>query len=391
VKVVLVHRVLPHWRIPVFRRLAAWPGIEFVALHGSDFPGTKTTNGHDLSGFTHRELWTLRLVSRITGEREICFPLWPSLPFHLWRERPDVILAEGGSNLPMAFVLVATALALRVPVVWWTLGEIPHPGPLTPSQRLFRALVCFLERRCDAYLGFSSMARTYFERCGYPTESSFVAVNCVDTEAVEARRPAARAAAEPLRVRLGLSGKRVLLFVGALAPYKRVEDLVAVYGRLRLRHPELRLVVVGGGTHQRVLEAHALEVGAQDALFTGEVIEGVDPYFELGDVLVLPGLGGLAISEAMTHGLPVLATLADGCEVDLVQQGRNGFLLPPAEPDQLEARLESLLTDPEQLRRMGEESRSIIQHEHNIGTYMENLVAALRYATHRTGGSAAKA
>ena len=31
-KVVLVHRVLPHWRAPVFRRLAAWPGIDFIAL-----------------------------------------------------------------------------------------------------------------------------------------------------------------------------------------------------------------------------------------------------------------------------------------------------------------------------------------------------------------------
>ena len=108
-KVVLAHRVLPHWRTPVFRRLARVPGIEFVALHGSDFPGTKTVNGRDLSGFAHRELWTLRLVSRITDEREICFPFWPTLPFHLWRERPDVILAEGGSNLPAVCLLVASA------------------------------------------------------------------------------------------------------------------------------------------------------------------------------------------------------------------------------------------------------------------------------------------
>jgi len=379
-KVVLAHRVLPHWRIPVFQRLADWPDIDFVALHGSDFPGTKTLNAKDLSGFEHRKLFTMRLISKITDEREIAFPLWPSLPWHLWRERPDVVLTEGGSSLPNAFLLLATTWLLRIPVVWWTLGEIPHPQPLSFSQRLFRTLVRFLERRCVAYLGFSSMAREYFERCGYSRESQFVAVNCVDTDAVEGRRTDARAQADALRTRLGLIGKRVLLFVGALAPYKRVEDLILVYARLRKRHPDLRLLIVGGGNHQEVLEAYADEVDAKDVTFTGEVIEGVGPFFEVGDVLVLPGLGGLAISEAMTHGLPIVATLADGCEADLIQEGANGHVLAAGDTEQLESRLEALLADPDRIQRMGERSRAIIEHEHNINTYMENLVAALHYA-----------
>jgi glycosyltransferase involved in cell wall biosynthesis len=375
--------VLPHWRIPVFRRLAAWPGIELLALHGSDFPGTKTLNARDLSGFEHRELWTIRLVSRITAEREIAFPLWPTAPWHLWRERPDVLLLEGGSNLPSAFLLVATALCLRIPVVWWTLGEIPHPHRLTLSQRIFRALVRFLERRCTAFLGFSSMARAYFQRCGYPPEAQFVAVNCVDTDAVKERIPAARAQVAALRERLGLGDERVLLFVGSLAPYKRVEDLISVYARLRERHRDLRLVVVGGGSHRSALEAHAREVGAADLIFTGEVVDGIDPYFEMADVLVLPGLGGLAISEAMTHGLPVVSSLADGCERDLIEEGRNGYVVEPRDTRRLEACLEELLSDPERLRAMGEHSRRIVDERYNIGTYMESLVAALRYGAAR--------
>jgi glycosyltransferase involved in cell wall biosynthesis len=379
-KVVLVHRVLPHWRTPVFRRLAAWPGIDFIALHGSDFPGTKTVNGRDLSGFAHREMWTLRLVSRITDEREITYPLWPSLPWQLWRERPDVIFTEGGSNLAGAFMLIACALVLRVPVVWWTLGEIPHPGPLSLSQRVFRALVRFLERRCTAYVGFSSMAAEYFRRCGYPDESCFIAVNCIDTDAVKERLPRARADAGPLRAKLGLEGKRVLLFVGALAPYKRVEDLIDVHALLRERHDDLALLIVGGGPHREVLEAHAREVGASDVIFTGEVVDGVAPYFELGDILVLPGLGGLAISEAMTHGLPVVATLADGCEADLIEPGGNGYILEPGDIEALRSCLEEMLADSKRLGRMGARAREIIDTKHNIGRYMDHVVAALRFA-----------
>ncbi len=384
-KVVLVHRVLPHWRTPVFRRLAVREGIDFVALHGSDFPDTKTVNGNDLSGFAHRELWTLRLVSRVTDAREITWPLWPGLPVRLWRERPDVILAEGGANLPMVCVLILWARLMRVPVVWWTLGAIPHPGPLSTGQRLFRGLVRFLERQCTTYLGYSSLAREYFEACGYPAERCFIAVNCVDTDAVRERIPAAREPAKELRARLGLDDRRVLLFVGALAPYKRVEDLIDVYARLRDRYPDLALVIVGDGSHRQVLESHARRTGAPDIVFAGEVVEGVAPWFELGDVLVLPGLGGLAISEAMTHGLPIVATLADGCERDLVEEGGNGHLVPPGAPEELEARLEEMLSKPDRLDRMGRHSRRIIDERYDIGSYMEQLVDSLETAV-RLGG-----
>ncbi len=388
-KVVLIHRVLPHWRVPVFRRLAGRPGIELTVLHGSDFPGTKTVNAADLSGFTHRELATIRLISRITDEREIAFPLWPTLPWHLLSLRPDVILAEGGSNLPNCLILIACAGLLRIPVVWWTLGEIDHASPLTASQRAFRALVRFLERRCAAYLGFSSLAEAYFDRCGYPKEKQFIAVNCVDTDAVKERIPAARDQAVGLRQELGLEGARVLLFVGALAPYKRVEDLITVYARLRRDHPDLRLVVVGGGTHLRVLEEWAQSEGATDVVFTDEIIEGVDPYFQLADVLVLPGLGGLAISEAMTHGLPIIATIGDGCEVDLIRAGENGYIVTLGDLDRMETCLSELLRDPDRCRAMGESSRRLIDERYNINTYMDQLVSALhagskpgRFPTH---------
>ncbi len=378
-KVVLTYRVLPHWRTPVFRRLDAWEGIEFVALHGSDFPGTGTVNGRDLTGFSHRELWTLRVISTVRSEREITMPLCPTLPFHLMRERPDVILAEGGSNLANNFLVFAYAALTRTPVVWWTLGALDHGEPLVWWQRLFRGIVRAMERRATALLGYSSEALEYFEREGHPPERQFRAVNCVDTDLVAERADSARDEAGSLRERLGLVDKRVLLFVGKLAPFKRVEDLITVYGRLRAAHPELRLVVVGGGAHLPVLEAFAASEGIDDVIFTGEVVEGVATYFEIGDLLVLPGLGGLVISEAMAHGLPIVATRADGCERDLIGEGENGHVVPVGEIEALGAAIEDVLRDG-RLEAMGEASRQRIRDRYNIGRYMENLVAALRYA-----------
>jgi glycosyltransferase involved in cell wall biosynthesis len=380
VKVVLVHRVLHHWRTPVYRRLARWPGIDFLALHGADFPGTKSVNGRDLSGFAHRQLPTWRLISRISGEREIALPFFPTLLCALRRARPDVILADGGSNLLNNCLVILYSRLSGVPIVWWTLGEVRHPGRLGPLQRLFRWLVAAMDRRGAALVGYSSQALAYFERIGIPGERRFRAVNCVDTERVASQIEAARERVPGLRRRLGLEGRTVLLFVGALAPYKRVEDLIAVYAELRRERPELALVVVGGGGHRGALEGFAAEQGAADVVFAGEVVEDVAAWFQLGDVFVLPGLGGLAISEAMVHGLPVVVPEADGSERDLVEEGGNGWLFRRGDRGELRRHLERLAADAELRRRMGERSRWIIQNRYNIQSFMQNLVGALEYA-----------
>jgi glycosyltransferase involved in cell wall biosynthesis len=378
-RVVLTYRVLQHWRTPVFRRLASWPGFRFMALHGGDFPGTKAVNGKQLSGFEHRELATLRF-DLARDDNAIPMPLCPTLPWHLWRERPDVILTEGGSNLFNNFLTYAYAALTRTPIVWWTLGELRGEQALSRTQRLFRWLVRQMELRATALLGYSSVAIEYFDRQGYPKERQFRAVNCVDTDKVMEETRKALPRVDALRKQYDLEGKRVLLFVGALIPPKRLEDLIHAHARLVKRHPDLRLLIVGGGSHREALEREVEAIGAEGVIFTGQVIDDVHAYFELGDVFVLPGLGGLAISEAMAHGLPVLATEADGCEVDLVEEGMNGYLLPVGDRDVLEARLEEILDDPERLERMSAHSRWVIDNRYNIHTYMENVAAAVRYA-----------
>lgn len=378
-KLVLTYRVLQHWRTPVFRRLASWPGIRFCALHGGDFPGTKAVNGKNLDGFAHRELFTIRL-DLARGVDPIPMPICPTLSFQLMRERPDVILAEGGSNLLNNFFVYLYATISRTPVVWWTLGELRGEQELSRLQRIFRFFVRQMEQHSAALLGYSSVALDYFERQGYPSEKQFRAVNCVDTDLVKQHTEASAHRVPALREQYDLEGKRVLLFVGALIEAKRLEDLIHVHVRLHERHPELRLLIVGDGPHRAALEHEVAVLGAEGVIFAGQVIEDVHAYFDLGDVFVLPGLGGLAVSEAMTHALPVIATEADGCEVDLVEVGKNGYLLDVGDRGQLEACLEKMLAEPGLIARMGEHSRWVIDNKYNINTYMENVFAAVRFA-----------
>ena len=378
-KVALTNRVIMHYRVPVLRRLARMPNLVLRAFHGGDFPGTQTVNAGDLTGFDHVELATIRLTRRSDGV-EMGLPLCPTLPWHLVRFRPDVILAEGNSNLLNNFLVFAYAMLTRTPVVFWTLGELHRKTALTTSQRLMRSVTRWMEGHSSALLGYSSRALEYFDWQGLPKERQFRAVNCVDTNAVFARIEKARPHVAALRRSLQLDDKQVLLYVGAITAAKRLEDLVSVYARLKKDLPQLALLIVGDGPHRIAVEQLVSELALNDVTFAGQVVHDVSRYFLLGDVFVLPWLGGLAISEAMAHGLPVVATEADGCEVDLIEQGENGYILPVGDQDAMEDCLRSILKSPERVKQMGERSGWIIKHRHNIDTYMENVVRALEYA-----------
>lgn len=70
------------------------------------------------------------------------------------------------------------------------------------------------------------------------------------------------------------------------------------------------------------------------------------------DLFVLPGLGGLAIQEAMCFGLPVIAAESDGTQDDLIA-AQNGWVLENPDVDSLADTILEAVSDTDRLRSMG--------------------------------------
>ena len=150
-------------------------------------------------------------------------------------------------------------------------------------------------------------------------------------------------------------GHRTILFVGRAEPRKGLADLVEAYGRLRERHHDLRLLVVGPpGSCGAAIRARVEGAGWEDVIFTGPVADAELPaYYQAAHVFAAPATGGesfgLVLTEAMAAGAAVVAGDNPGYRA-VVRHERDGILVPPANPTELATAIERLLDD-EPLRR----------------------------------------
>ena len=143
--------------------------------------------------------------------------------------------------------------------------------------------------------------------------------------------------------------------VGRLIPIKGSNFLIEAAGDVIKGKPETVFVFLGEGELQKQMEVRALQLGIRDrVMFLGwrpDVASIMSTY----DVFAFPSLNegmGKALVEAMAMGKPVVASNVSGIR-DLVVNGENGFLVPPAQPELLAKRITYLLQNPQVRQAFG--------------------------------------
>ncbi len=154
-----------------------------------------------------------------------------------------------------------------------------------------------------------------------------------------------------------------VIFVGRLAPIKRVDLLLGAVAGARRQLPGIRAVIIGEGPERPSLEAQARQLGLADCVqFAGHQTQ-IAAWLTRARLFVLcsdtEGLS-LALMEAMLCGLPALVP-AVGDLGDLVRDGENGCLIAARTPEAYAQRMVELLGDPAKLRRFGAAARRLAE------------------------------
>lgn len=350
IKILCIYQVLMHYRLPFYNQIAKDKDFDFLVIHGIGRKGTKLVNSNlDNVLFKHRNLFEVRIPQ----------PFSPTLFFNLVREKPDIVFSEGASSLINGSIAFIYAKIFKKKFIWWSLGALKGKN-YTGFRKLINKWENVIEKRADAIFTYSNQGMNHFISRGIKDSKIFVAVNVFDTSAKlkEIQESFVKDYISTENFNIG--------FIGTIQKTKNLELLISAVRILNKKYGNIHLHLVGDGEYLVALRKF---VGAEKFVtFHGRMNYGSSRVLGNCSVLVLPGLGGLAICEGMLNSLAIITGNADGTEYDLVDE-RNGFIIEEMNESNLTEKIEFLYRNNEALRVMQKNSFEKITQELSFEKY----------------------
>jgi glycosyltransferase involved in cell wall biosynthesis len=365
-KVLISQRVPAFFRRPFFESLAK--EVDLVVTSGESLENDSIKTFDSLS----RGEFLKTKISYYLGGQFWFDKNWKK---NIENHRPDIVVITPTPRMLSNYLIVRYCKKHSIRVVGWGMGKMPGMGRFQAFIHLILART--LVTKLDGIICYSTAARDYYVETGMPKSKCEIAYNSVDT--CESKLLFDKLIGDEELISRVNSIYELdfdttkLLFVGRLTKSKCVDALICA---LKLIETKVELIIVGDGIYSDTLKSLASNI-TEKVTFTGHKTgEELAELFLASDVFVLPSLGGLAIQQAMSYGLPIVASEGDGTELDLVVKGFNGSLFESGNFKSMAKEI-NLLIDGEQLQIQGHNSRELIENKININSMVHSYLAAL--------------
>ena len=387
IKILFLQEIIPSYRVPVFRRLAALPGVQLTMFY------SKPSRSHRQEN--------LKNASGLTGFRSVKIPLFELGHFvyqfsflkHVLVEKPDVVISGQPGRMDTLLLLFLTRL-MGIRLLWFCGGvpymdaeriaEYTNKGRLNSIFRKHNPRRWLLAK-ADGMIVYSEHAKGYYASLGFPVHRIWIAPNSPDTDALreyEAELERQPEIMEELQRKYSPHGERVIFTLGRLNSARRVDVLLAAYKIVQSSLPGTALVLIGDGYEGPRLEKIVKEENIRNVHFLGAIYDDriLVRYFRLCRVFVTPGIASLAVKNAMTLGRPVIS--GDyGLEIHAIHDRKNGFIVPVGDVQALAEAILLVLTDERLWEKMSVDARGTIDTEINITRMIEGFRKAIDVVT----------
>jgi glycosyltransferase involved in cell wall biosynthesis len=232
----------------------------------------------------------------------------------------------------------------------------------------------------------------------YPRLDALVVLTTEDQERYAKLLPGPLPVARIPNTVYGVDGRtsdldsRTILAAGRLTRQKGFNILIRAFAQVAPDHPDWTLRICGGGPHERRLRAQVERLGLADVVTFPGPAEDLGGEMANASIFALSSRAEgfpLVLIEAMSHGMAVVAFDCPTGPRDVIDDHRNGILVPPRRAKGLAAGLREMIEDPELRRRCGAAARETGRGYRidAIGPRWDALFDELRAARARGGAS----
>jgi len=281
------------------------------------------------------------------------------------RFRFDLIHCHGA----LAALLLSSLVGWRVPVLYTVHDSSPwiasYPGVFESAFRKIAYLLVDVPclRKVKHIVAVSRPLVAEAARLGAPRSKVTLVPNGI------------RIPSEPRRTTNNMIGTG--LFVGQLVRRKRVDLIISAASKLA--DQKINFIIIGDGPEKESLVRLCERLELNDRVeFVGYVDDRALPkYYEAGSFFIFPSVAerfGLAVSEAMAYGLPVLASrlpVYDG----ILSHGENALLFETGSLDEIVKCIEDLKSNSELFARLSSNAASFVKHNLSWAAIAKRIVS----------------
>ena len=313
-KIIILQRVCTSYRLKTFVQFQK-VAINSTLIIGEDVPNSKVKNGTYLKGLNYIKLPTrhINFFGRILTFHK-------GLLSQLKKHNPEIIICEAESHV-MGYLTAITYKFFfnrNVKLGYWCF--IALPGRVYNKYSFIEIFKRNVRKLFDHFFLYHSYGKNALLETDINEELITTVTNVGDTQRFNdlSKKKIPNSLAKQ---KLNLDNVCTLLFLGTLDQNKKPNKLIEIMNSIDIK---VNVIFLGDG----ILYNELKDLNNKNVLTPGHIKSNIELYLSASDIVIVPGRGGMNISESLAFGLPVIVYQADGIEYDLINNGENGFIIP---------------------------------------------------------------
>lgn len=239
-------------------------------------------------------------------------------------------------------------------------------------------------KKADAVVTISTHLKEDLVNRGISSEKIFIVPNGVDSDRFNKTERNVK-----LVEKYGVSGCKVLGYVGSLRKLEGLDLVVLALKRILKSRPEVRLFLIGRGPEKNNLMDMVKKAGVKDNVIFIDNIEhdSILDYYSLIDIIILPRIKS-RVNELVTPLKPLEAMAAEKCVLasdvgglrELINDNTTGMLFQAENSSEFVEKALALLNNREKMRELSCAAKKWVAHERDWKKIVEKYREVYRYA-----------